>query len=97
MSWASSASDWRQTPSNFGSLPPYSAEGNAWDGEGDGSAAAGAAAPITATAARAAALRRTFMIGGCLSLWGSRAARGTPGGSAPYTSTVPCTGGLPGT
>ena len=28
---------------------------------------------------------------------GSRAARDTPGGSAPYTSTVPCAGGLPGT
>ncbi|GGR30702.1 hypothetical protein GCM10010251_53420 [Streptomyces aurantiogriseus] len=36
------------------------------------------AAPITAVAARTAALRRTFMIGGCLSLSGSRAARDIP-------------------
>src|SRR5690606_10738644 len=35
-SWASSASDWRQTPSYCGSPSPYRAEGRALDGSGDG-------------------------------------------------------------
>ena len=96
--WASSASDCRQTPSYVGSALPYSPVGNALvgDGEGDGDSAARAtgakAAPITAVAASTAALRRTFMIGGCLSLRGAGQPR-APGGSAPYASTVPVTGG----
>ena len=95
---AISARDWRQTPSYVGSVLPYSPEGvEGVEGDGDGEAAtAGAAVPITTVAARTAALRRTFMIGGCPSPCGEPGSTGgPPGGSAPCTSTVPRTGRLP--
>ncbi len=61
---------------------PYSPEGIALDGDADGAesaAKAGVTVPITVTAARTAALRRTYMIGGCPSLKGPGSTGETPG------------------
>ena len=59
VSWASSAYDWRKTPSNLGSLLPYSPEGSFGSGEGaaGGVGGRGGGRAEHGTAASAAARR----------------------------------------